>query len=620
LWLKKGGHPGAQILLPLIRFAAIFRAPAMYRSHHCNQLRTTDEGQTVSLAGWVNSRRDHGGVIFIDLRDREGLTQVVFRPEEHPQISEASHGLRGEDVIQITGKVAARLEGTQNAKLGTGDIEIIASELKVLNKSEVPPFPLDSKVANEDLRMTYRYLDLRRAEMASNLRIRHRVVKATRDYLDEAGYLEIETPVLSNPTPEGARDFLVPSRLTPGSFYALPQAPQQYKQLLQVAGIEKYFQVARCFRDEDLRADRQPEFTQIDVEASFITELEIQTLIEGLLVRIFRASKGVEIPTPFPRITHREAMDRFGSDKPDLRFGIEMIDVADIFDESQFKVFRSIVDGGGVIKAINAKGAAALMSKEQLKKWEEWVKTEFGAKGLAYVKWSVGGEWESPIVKFFSEAEKAALAKRLDFAAGDVLFFGADKWEAACEVLGRVRLRCGELLGLTAKTDALNFLWVVDFPLLAFSPEDQDWVAVHHPFTRPKDEDLALLEAGKFGEVRAVAYDVVLNGVELGGGSIRIHERELQAKMFEILGVNAEQQQVKFGHLLRAFSFGAPPHGGIALGLDRLVMLIVGAESIRDVIAFPKNNRGVDLMTHSPVEVDFKQLREIYIQSTARKS
>lgn len=591
----------------------------MYRSHHCNQLRKTDEGHTVTLAGWVNSRRDHGGVIFIDLRDREGLTQVVFRPEEHPQVSEASHGLRGEDVIQITGTVAARLAGTDNSKLATGDIEIIASELKILNKSDVPPFPLDSKVANEDLRMSYRYLDLRRAEMAGNLRLRHRITKATRDYLDEAGYLEIETPVLSNPTPEGARDFLVPSRLNPGSFYALPQAPQQYKQLLQVAGIEKYFQIARCFRDEDLRADRQPEFTQIDVEASFITDVEIQTLIEGLLARIFREAKGIEIPTPFPRMTHREAMDRFGSDKPDTRFAMEMVDLADIFRESQFKVFRSIVDGGGVIKAINAKGAAALLSKEQLKKWEEWVKTEFAAKGLAYIKWSVGGEWESPIVKFFSEAEKTALAARMGFAEGDVLFFGADKWEHVCEVLGRVRLRCSDLLGLTAGSDALNFLWVVDFPLLAFMQEENKWVAVHHPFTRPNYEDVPLLEAGKFGEVRAVAYDVVLNGVELGGGSIRIHERDLQAKMFEVLGVNAEEQQVKFGHLLRAFSFGAPPHGGIALGLDRLVMLIVGAESIRDVIAFPKNNRGVDLMTHSPVEVDFKQLREIYIQSTAKK-
>jgi aspartyl-tRNA synthetase len=599
----------------------------MYRTHHCNQLRKSDTGQTVTLCGWVNSRRDHGGVIFIDLRDREGLTQVVFRPEEHPQVAETSHGLRGEDVIQITGTVAARLTGTENAKLATGDIEIIAGELTVLNKADVPPFPLDDPKVNEDLRLEYRYLDLRTAHMQTNLKLRHRIVKATRDYLDEHGFLEIETPILSNPTPEGARDFLVPSRLTPGSFYALPQAPQQYKQLLQVAGLEKYFQIARCFRDEDLRADRQPEFTQIDVEASFVSDADIQTLIEGLLVRVFKEAKGIDITTPFPRIAYHDAMNRFGSDKPDTRFGVELTDLGDIFAQSQFKVFRSVMDGGGVIKAINAKGAAALLSKEQLKKWEEWVKTEFGAKGLAYIKWSVGasGEagfsgWESPIVKFFSDTEKAALADKLGFAEGDVLFFGADKWEAVCETLGRVRLRVAELQGLTTNSDALNFLWVVDFPLLAFSPEDNKWVAVHHPFTRPKAEDMAALEAGDYAKVRAVAYDVVLNGVELGGGSIRIHERDLQAKMFGVLGVNAEEQQHKFGHLLRAFSYGAPPHGGIALGLDRFVMLAVGAESIRDVIAFPKNNRGTDLMTHSPVEVDFKQLREVYIQSTAKKS
>jgi aspartyl-tRNA synthetase len=590
----------------------------MYRTTSCNSLRKENSGTTVTLAGWVNSRRDHGGVIFIDLRDREGLTQVVFRPEEHPQISDLAHGLRGEDVIQVVGRVAPRLAGTENPKLATGDIEVVASELIILNKAEVPPFPLDSKLANEDLRLSYRYLDLRRQEMVNNLKLRHRVVKTTRDYLDEKGFLEIETPVLSNPTPEGARDFLVPSRLNPGTFYALPQAPQQYKQLLQVGGLEKYFQIARCFRDEDLRADRQPEFTQIDIEASFVTETQIQDLIEGLLARIFRESRGVDIPTPFPRMTYFEAMDRYGSDKPDLRFGMPIESLSDVFAHTQFKVFQSVLGSGGVIKAINAKGAASHLSKEQLKKWEEWVKTELGAKGLAYIRFK-DGEWESPIVKFFSEKEKTDLALKMHFEEGDVLFFGADQWLPANEVLGRVRLRVADLLKLTDDSQELNFLWVVDFPLLHFSAEDNEWTAVHHPFTRPRTEDIAKLDSREYGDIRAVAYDVVLNGVELGGGSIRIHERELQSKLFGALGIGPEEQQHKFGHLLRAFSFGAPPHGGIALGLDRLVMLICGAESIREVIAFPKNNRGMDLMTQSPVQVEPRLLRDLAIQSTAKK-
>jgi aspartyl-tRNA synthetase len=586
-----------------------------FRSCDCGALRAKDIGQRATLAGWVGSRRDHGGVIFVDLRDREGITQVVFRPEEHAATAEAAHNLRDEDVIQISGTVAQRLAGTENSKLSTGEIEIVADDLKVLNKADVLPFPLDEQIANEDLRLTHRYLDLRRPGMAANLRLRHRVIKTVRDILDADGFWEIETPILSKSTPEGARDFLVPSRLNPGSFYALPQAPQQYKQLLMAAGVEKYFQIARCFRDEDLRADRQPEFTQADIEMSFVTEEDLFALIEKMFVAVFRAAHGVEITTPFPRLTHREAMDRFGSDKPDTRWAQEIVDVGDIFAGTEFKVFRGALDSGGVVRALNAKGLAKITTG-QIEELTALAK-QFGAKGLAFIKCE-NGEWKSPIVKFFTEAEKAALQERLKIEEGDLVLFGADKWEIVCEVLGRVRLRAVELIGLTHDPKRLDFLWVVDFPLLAWSDEEQKWNAVHHPFTRPKAEDLPLLEQKKYAEVRAEAYDIVLNGVEIGGGSIRIHEADLQSIMFSVLGVNDEQQASMFGHLLKAFKFGTPPHGGIALGLDRLVMLLAGAESIRDVIAFPKNNRGIELMTGSPSPVDFKQLRELSISSTKK--
>jgi aspartyl-tRNA synthetase len=588
----------------------------MYRTHNCNALRAANIGEQVKLAGWVHSRRDHGGVIFIDLRDREGLTQVVFRPEENAESAKAAHHLKDEDVIQVDGRVAPRLPGTDNPNLKTGEIEVLPARLTILNRAEVLPFPLDAEVANEDLRLTYRYFDLRRPQLTRNLRLRHRVAKATRDYLDDEGFLEIETPILSKSTPEGARDFLVPSRIFPGRFYALPQAPQQYKQLLMVGGVEKYFQIAKCFRDEDLRADRQPEFTQIDIEASFVRPEEIYALTEGMLAKIFKDARGLDIPTPFPRLTYREAVGTFGSDKPDRRFGLQLVDFTEDFRESSFKVFRSVIENGGVVKAINAKGFAGI-TIGQIDEMTAIAKN-FGAKGLAFIKIE-NGEWKSPIVKFFTEAEKAALQTKLALEEGDLIFFGSDKWEIATEVLGRIRLRVAEIQSLTKNSDVLDFLWVTDFPLLQFNAAESKWNAVHHPFTRPHPDDLPLLEEKRYAEMRAEAYDVVLNGVEIGGGSIRIHEPDLQAKMFAVLGISEEQQQSQFGHLLRAFRLGAPPHGGIALGLDRLVMLICGEQSIREVMAFPKNNRGQDLMSQSPSEVDPKQLRELGIRLAEEK-
>jgi len=583
----------------------------MYRDTDCNSLGKIDIGKQVTLAGWVHVSRDHGGVIFIDLRDREGLTQVVFRPEENAEVAKEAHSLRSEDVIEVSGKVAARVPGTENPKLATGDIEVIPSRLRILNRADALPFPIDAEIHNEDLRLTYRYYDLRRPQLARNLRLRHKVAKATHDYLDSQGYIEVETPILSKSTPEGARDFLVPSRLMPGKFYALPQAPQQYKQLLMVGGVEKYFQIAKCFRDEDLRADRQPEFTQIDIESSFVTPDDIFTLTEGMLAAIFKVARNIDIKTPFDRLTYHEAISRFGSDKPDRRFEMQLVDLGENFQSSSFKVFRGALDAGGVVKAINAKGFAGITTG-QIEEVTEIAKV-FGAKGLAFVKVE-NGEWKSPIVKFFSESEKAALQSKLQVEEGDLILFAADKWEIACEVLGRIRLRVAEIQKLVRDPEQLDFLWVKDFPLMQWSAEENKWNAVHHPFTRPKSEDMPLLEAKKFGEIRAEAYDVVLNGVEIGGGSMRIHEPELQERMFEALGISPEDRQSLFGHLLRAFKLGAPPHGGIALGLDRLVMLVCGEENIRDVMAFPKNNRGQELMTQSPGPVDPRQLRDLSIK------
>jgi len=585
------------------------------RSHHCNELRESDIGQSVTLIGWVNSARDHGGVIFIDLRDREGLTQCVFRPEESPEIAQLSHTLREEDVVQVTGIVSKRLEGSENGRIPTGSIEIVAKELKIVNKAEVLPFQLDKELSNEDMRMKYRYLDLRRARMSKNIRQRSKITSAARRYLDDTGFYEIETPILSNPTPEGARDFLVPSRLNPGRFYALPQAPQQYKQLLMVAGMEKYFQIARCFRDEDLRADRQPEFTQIDIEASFVSQEDIIGLVEGLLASMFKAGLEVEIPKNFPRMTYADAMDIYGSDKPDTRFEIKITDLADVFAATEFKIFRGTLDGGGVVRAINAKGFAGITTGQMNRLNEIAVQAGLPVKNLAFVKFE-NGEYKSPLWKIFTDAEKEGVIAKLDLAEGDIVFFAAGSRESVSTILGRVRSEVAVMQELNKDSNKFNFLWVVDFPLLAHDEESGHWVAVHHPFTRPHPEDIEKLDAGDYANVRAVAYDVVLNGYELGGGSIRIHEKDLQAKMFSVLGVSAEEQQVKFGHLLDAFRFGAPPHGGLALGLDRIAMLVSGEDSIREVIAFPKNNKGADLMTQSPCQIDHKSLREVYVQST----
>ncbi|MES2923546.1 MAG: aspartate--tRNA ligase [Verrucomicrobiota bacterium] len=589
------------------------------RSHNCNELRESHIGQTVKLIGWVNSARDQGGVIFIDLRDREGVTQCVFRAEISQEATDLSHKLRVEDVVQITGKVEARLKtdevDTTNDKLATGAIEIVATDLTIVNKADVLPFQLDKELSNEDLRMKYRYLDLRRPRMNKNIRQRSVITSAARRFLDDSGFYEIETPILSNPTPEGARDFLVPSRLNPGRFYALPQAPQQYKQLLMVAGMEKYFQIARCFRDEDLRADRQPEFTQIDIEASFVGQDDIIKLVEGLLGSMFKAGLGIEVPETFPRMTYQDAMDIYGSDKPDTRFGMEITDLGDVFAATEFKIFRGTIDGGGVVRAINAKGFAGITTGQMNRLNEIAVQAGLPVKNLAFIKLE-NGEYKSPLWKIFTDTEKAAVVAKLDLAEGDIVFFAAGSRESVSTILGRVRTEAAHMMELNKDSTKFNFLWVVDFPLLAHDEETGHWGAVHHPFTRPHPDDIAKLEAGDYANVRAVAYDVVLNGYELGGGSIRIHEKDLQAQMFSVLGVGPEEQQIKFGHLLDAFRFGAPPHGGLALGLDRIAMLVAGEDSIREVIAFPKNNKGADLMAHSPCQIEHKLLREVYVQST----
>ncbi len=592
---------------------------SLHRSHHCAQITKADLGATVSLLGWVDSIRDHGGIIFIDLRDRKGLTQVKFDPQDNAALGTQAAHLKPESVIAVGGKVVLRPEGTINPALPTGEVEVAANRLEILNVSETPPFPLDDvggDKVNEDLRLTYRYLDLRRPKMQKNLQVRHKATKSVRDYFDSQEFIEVETPALFKSTPEGAREYLVPSRIHPGQFYALSQSPQQFKQILMVAGVEKYFQIARCFRDEDLRADRQMEFTQVDVEASFIDREGIYALFEGMLKKVWRDVLGTDLPTPFPRLTFNDAMNRYGVDKPDVRFAMELADFSEVFKNSAFKVFQSTVASGGVIKAINAKGLADLTQGET-KSLEDIAKS-LGAKGLAFIKVE-GGEWKSPIVKFFSDAEKAALTAQLNIADGDIVFFAAAPWEKACAILGRLRLEAAQLLQkrglLTLRPDDWKFLWVVDFPLMTHDEAENRYVATHHPFTSPVPEDIALLDSDP-KKVRGQHYDVVLNGMELGGGSIRIHQPALQKKVFEdVLKIPADVVESRFGYMLKAFTFGAPPHGGIAFGLDRMVALLCGTTSIRDVIAFPKTQRGQDLMAQSPTPVTARQLKELHIQT-----
>jgi aspartyl-tRNA synthetase len=592
----------------------------MKRSHHCGQLTTADLGRTASLVGWVDSIRDQGGIIFIDLRDRRGITQVKLEPESNADAGARAAHLKPESVIGVTGQVVRRPAGTANPNLPTGEVEVDATTIEIHNLSETPPFPLDDAggdKVNEDLRLTYRYLDLRRPRMRRNLETRHRTTKAVRDYFDAQGFIDVETPILFKSTPEGAREYLVPSRIHPGEFYALSQSPQQFKQILMVAGVERYYQIARCFRDEDLRADRQMEFTQIDVEVSFIDREGIYALFEGMLQKIWRDILGVDLRAPFPRLVFRDAMDRFGVDKPDTRFGLELVDFTDLFRKSAFKLFAATAAGGGAVKALNAKGLADITQGE-LTGLEEAAKS-LGAKGLAFIKVE-GGEWKSPIVKFFTDAEKTELTQRLGIADGDIIFFAAAPWEKACAILGRIRLECAALLQKRGKisipADQWDFLWVVDFPLMTFNEEEKRYTATHHPFTAPVPEDIPLLDSDP-RKVRGQHYDLVLNGSELGGGSIRIHQPALQEKVFkDVLKIPADVVESRFGYLLRAFKYGAPPHGGIAFGLDRLVALLCGTPSIRDVIAFPKTQKAQDLMTQSPTPVTAKQLRDLHIAVT----
>ncbi|MBU4376209.1 MAG: aspartate--tRNA ligase [Candidatus Omnitrophica bacterium] len=578
------------------------------RTHSCGELTEKDFGKKAALCGWVHTWRDHGGLVFIDLRDRDGMTQIVFNPEKNKEMHTESRKLRSEYVVAVKGIVEPRPKGTENNKLKTGKVEVAVEELKVLNTAEPPPFEIsdDAKIS-EEVRLNYRYLDLRRPCMQRNLRIRHNTTKAMRDFLDENGFLEVETPILTKSTPEGARDYLVPSRLNPGKFYALPQSPQLFKQILMVAGYEKYFQIAKCFRDEDLRADRQPEFTQLDIEMSFVDVDDILALTEGLFKYVIKKVTGVNIKTPFPRLTYDEAMSRFGTDKPDTRFGMEISELRDIFEGTEFNIFKTALEPGGSIFGINVSGFASA-SRKDIDDLTAFAKDN-GAKGLAYIKFTEAGA-ESPILKFVGQEKAALVQKKIGAQTGDLVLIVADaEKKTALEVLGALRLYLAKIRNIK-KEEGFNILWVLDFPLLKYNKDEKKWDSEHHPFTSCRDEDIPYLDKEP-GRPRAKAYDIVINGMELGSGSIRIHRKDMQEKMFNIIGLSKEEAEERFGFLLKAFEYGAPPHGGIAFGLDRLITIFTGTDTIRDVIAFPKTQKAVCLMTDAPSDVDERQLKEL---------
>ncbi|MFS1513824.1 aspartate--tRNA ligase [Chengkuizengella sp. SCS-71B] len=582
----------------------------MLKTHQCGSLTKANVGDTVILNGWVQRRRDLGGVLFIDLRDRSGIMQVVFNPDFSGEALHTGDKARNEYVIAVKGKVVERDEETLNPNLPTGEIEVQVSEIEILNEAKNPPFFIEDGIdVDEVLRLKYRYLDLRRPEMQKTLKLRSKAAKIFRDFLDEKDFLEIETPILTKSTPEGARDYLVPSRVQDGKFFALPQSPQLFKQMLMVGGVERYYQIARCFRDEDLRADRQPEFTQVDIETSFLSEEQLQDMMEELMVRLFKELKGVEIPRPFQRLTYVEAMDKYGSDKPDLRFGLELVDLSDLVVNSGVKVFASVVAKGGQVKALNAKGCGT-WSRKEIDDLGPYA-ARYGAKGLAWIQVK-NGEMKGPIVKFFSEEELAALKERLQAEDGDLLLFSADTKKVVADVLGNLRLKIGKDLGLIDESQ-FKFAWVVDFPLVEYAEEEKRYVALHHPFTRPKEEDIHLFDTDP-SEIRAQAYDLVLNGYEVGGGSMRIYQKEIQEKMFSALGFSKEESQEQFGFLLDAFEYGTPPHGGIAYGFDRLIMLLAGSSNLRETIAFPKTASSTDLLSDAPSEVGQHQLDDLSIR------